>query len=206
MPSKKPAAARKAAVKPKAVQTSKAIPTTETPQTEPAQQGSFFRVWTLPIALLMLVMSAGAFWLAVRESSNSPQAATPAAMREPETMAPVASRKVSSPTPTPTTAAPAKPGDTTIEPRDKPKAVSITGCLQKTDSGFLLKNTEGTDAPKSRSWKSGFIKHTNASIDLEDASSTRLASHVGEKVSVTGPLADRQMSVQSVHRVAATCQ
>jgi len=85
--------------------------------------------------------------------------------------------------------------------------VSITGCLQQDGDGFVLKNTEGTDAPKSRSWKSGFLKRHSASIDLVDsANATHLMSHVGQRVSVTGPLVDREMHVQSLHRVAAACQ
>jgi hypothetical protein len=204
MASKKPAAARKAAVKPKAVQTATAIPIAETPQPDPAAAASFSKVWTIPFALLMLVMAAGALWLAVRESSNAPQAATPAVTRE--VMRPDGPSNPAPKTPAASAAAPKKV-DSAPPPVDGAKPVSVTGCLQKTDSGFVLKNTEGAEAPKSRSWKSGFLKHSNASIDLDEASSAaHLSSHVGERVSVTGPLVDRQMTVQSVHRVAAACQ
>src|SRR5438552_2533587 len=33
---------------------------------------------------------------------------------------------------------------------------TITGCLEKHGDGFQLKDTSGADAPKARSWKSGF--------------------------------------------------
>jgi hypothetical protein len=70
-----------------------------------------------------------------------------------------------------------------------------------------LKDTDGADAPKSRSWKSGFLKRSRATVRLDDSSSAaRLADHVGRRVSVTGPVVDRQMRVQSVRRVAASCQ
>ena len=34
-------------------------------------------------------------------------------------------------------------------------AVTVTGCLEKSDEGYRLKDTSGVAAPKSRSWKSG---------------------------------------------------
>ena len=87
------------------------------------------------------------------------------------------------------------------------KPVSITGCLQKSDHGFMLKDTEGADAPKSRTWKSGFFKRSTAPVTLSDAgNAAHLSGHVGQRVSVTGPLVDREMHVTSVHRIAATCQ
>ena len=40
----------------------------------------------------------------------------------------------------------------------KAPPVTVTGCLERTDEGFRMKDTSGADAPKSRSWKSGFLK------------------------------------------------
>ncbi len=88
-----------------------------------------------------------------------------------------------------------------------PAAVTITGCLQRADDAFRLNHTEGSAAPRARSWKSGFLKKSSASIDLMDpASSMRLADHVGERVSVTGTLVDRDMRVQSVRRLSKVCE
>jgi hypothetical protein len=71
----------------------------------------------------------------------------------------------------------------------------------------VLKDTEGADAPRLRSWKSGFMKRSNSSIALSDPKNpTRLAEHIGERVSVTGALTDRAMRVTSLKRVASTCQ
>jgi len=87
------------------------------------------------------------------------------------------------------------------------RAVTVTGCLEKDDEGYRLKDTTGTAAPKSRSWKSGFLKKGNASVDVVDASHTlALNSEVGRRVAVTGPMTDREMRAQSVQRVAASCK
>lgn len=87
------------------------------------------------------------------------------------------------------------------------RAVTVTGCLEKSDEGYRLKDTSGTAAPKSRSWKSGFLKKGNASVDVVDASHTlALNSEVGRRVAVTGPMMEREMRAQSVQRVAASCK
>ena len=87
------------------------------------------------------------------------------------------------------------------------RAVTVTGCLEKSDEGYRLKDTSGIAAPKSRSWKSGFLKKGTASVDVVDAShSLALNSQVGHRVAVTGPLTDREMQAESVHRVASSCK
>jgi hypothetical protein len=96
-----------------------------------------------------------------------------------------------------------------VEPeKTLPKAVpvTITGCLERADETFRLKNTVGVDAPRSRSWKSGFLKKASASIEVVDAAhKLKLSNHVGQRVSVTGSLVDREMQVRSLQRVAASC-
>ena len=88
----------------------------------------------------------------------------------------------------------------------KPTPVTITGCLERSDETFRLKDTEGENAPTSRSWKSGFLKKGRASIAIVDAANrVNLSNHVGERVSVTGTLIDREMRVRSLQRVAASC-
>jgi hypothetical protein len=87
-----------------------------------------------------------------------------------------------------------------------PSAVTITGCLERDDETFRLKNTTGTQAPKARSWKSGFLKKNSASIDIVAAANrVRLPNHVGQRVVVTGTLVDREMRVRSLRSVAASC-
>jgi hypothetical protein len=85
--------------------------------------------------------------------------------------------------------------------------VTITGCLERDSDAFRLKDTAGQNAPKARSWKSGFLKKGSASIDVVDAANRlKLTDHVGERVSVTGVLADREIHVRSLRRVAASCR
>ena len=89
----------------------------------------------------------------------------------------------------------------------KAAPVTLAGCLQRTDQTLRLKDTLGADAPKSRSWKSGFLKKGSASIDLVDpANRLRLANHVGHRVTVTGTLDHGQMHVRSLQRVSAVCK
>jgi hypothetical protein len=85
--------------------------------------------------------------------------------------------------------------------------VTLAGCLQRNDQTLRLKDTMGADAPKARSWKSGFLKKGSASIDLVDpANRLRLANHVGHRVTVTGTLDHGQMQVRSLQRVSAICK
>jgi type II secretory pathway pseudopilin PulG len=91
---------------------------------------------------------------------------------------------------------------------EAPKAapVTLSGCLEQTDETFRLKDTTGADAPKARSWKSGFLKKGSTSIALVNApKKLKLPEHVGQRVSVTGMLVDREMQVRSMQRVSATC-
>ena len=91
-------------------------------------------------------------------------------------------------------------------PVPKVAAVTITGCLEQNDDTFRLKNAIGEDAPKARSWKSGFLKKGPAPIDVIDASQRlKLPTHVGQRVSVTGVLVGREMQLRSLQRVAASC-
>jgi hypothetical protein len=88
----------------------------------------------------------------------------------------------------------------------KAAPVTITGCLEQDDETFRLKNAMGQDAPKARSWKSGFLKRGPAPIDVIDASHRlKLPTHVGQRVSVTGVLVGREMQVGSLRSVAASC-
>ena len=84
--------------------------------------------------------------------------------------------------------------------------VTITGCLERDAETFRLKDTSGDNAPKARSWKSGFLKKGSASIAIIDAADrVELPTYVGQRVSVTGTLVDREMRVRSLQRIAAMC-
>jgi hypothetical protein len=84
--------------------------------------------------------------------------------------------------------------------------VTITGCLEQDNDAFKLKDTEGEEAPTSRSWKSGFLKKRPATVTVLDASHRwKLEKHVGERISVTGSLVDREMQVRTLSRVTPSC-
>ena len=96
----------------------------------------------------------------------------------------------------------------TVEPAvvQDPAEVTIAGCLEHDNDKFRLKNTTGVDAPKSRSWKAGYLKKRSASLEVVDtANNLRLPNHVGQRVSVTGVLVDREMQVYSVRSIAPSC-
>jgi hypothetical protein len=87
-----------------------------------------------------------------------------------------------------------------------PTVVTLTGCLVRSDKDFRLNDTTGLNAPKSRSWKSGFLAKRPASISIVPSSSELpLSKHVGERVTVSGTLIERQMQVRTLRRVSASC-
>jgi hypothetical protein len=143
---------------------------------------------------------AAAMLLAARDSSAPANVATDEA--QPEAIV----GQADSPRPSVRPASISRSAAATKSPVEKPSAVTITGCLERGDETFRLTNTDGSDAPKSRSWKSGFLRKGPASIEVVDtARRLRMASHVGERVSVTGLLEDRQMQVRSLRRIAPAC-
>ena len=83
--------------------------------------------------------------------------------------------------------------------------MTITGCLERSESAFRLTDTTGTRAPTSRTWKSAFLKRRAAPIEIVAAKPLNLTSHVGQRVSVTGTLVDREMRVGSLQRIASSC-
>jgi len=105
-------------------------------------------------------------------------------------------------------ASPAPSAAPAVEPSPDTKVarVTIEGCLERADDTFRLTDTTGTNAPTSRSWKSGFLKKRPAAIEVRDSvKRVNLASHVGQRVSVTGTLVDRQMRVGSLQPISLSC-
>jgi len=88
-----------------------------------------------------------------------------------------------------------------------PPASTIVGCLAFDDGAFRLKDANGTNAPKSRNWKSGFLRKRSETIDVVDAShSLALAAHVGQRVEIAGTLLEREMQARSLQRLAEPCK
>jgi hypothetical protein len=84
---------------------------------------------------------------------------------------------------------------------------TIAGCLERNENTFWLKNVAGDDAPKSRSWKSGFLRKKAPPVELVDRGglTNRLATYVGRRIETTGALVDREMRVKSL-RVLGPCE
>lgn len=89
-----------------------------------------------------------------------------------------------------------------------PNTVTITGCVERDDNEFRLTDTAGTQVPKSRSWKSGFLKKRASDIDVvESSTKTRLRDHVGHRDALTGTMTDNDsLRVQWVRHLAASCE
>ena len=83
---------------------------------------------------------------------------------------------------------------------------TIAGCLAREADAFWLKGVSGADAPKSRSWKSGFLRKKSSNVELVDrANGNRLAAYVGRRIETNGMLVDREMHVKSL-RVLGSCE
>jgi len=84
--------------------------------------------------------------------------------------------------------------------------VTIAGCLEQSHDAFRLRDTRGADAPKSRSWKTlGITKHASTLTIVDSTNRLKLGSHVGERVSVTGALLDKEMQGRSLKKLDASC-
>jgi hypothetical protein len=89
-----------------------------------------------------------------------------------------------------------------------PGAVTITGCLERSgnEDRFRLADTEGTDALKSRSWRSGFLRKRSTSVALVDPPDARtLKTQVGQRVAATGLLTNRELRVTSLRVIGPRC-
>jgi hypothetical protein len=85
-------------------------------------------------------------------------------------------------------------------------AATITGCLERDDKAFRLTDTAGAQAPKARSWKSGFLKKGPAPIEVVDSENKlNLPNQVGRRVSISGTRVDREMQARSLRRVGGSC-
>lgn len=149
----------------------------------------------LPAPKLMMVAAPRA----AQAKSSKPATATPAVKpaAKPAAKTPAATK------PTLVLASTGAPGMTSPVPAvaDTLEVISITGCLQHDDGTFRLKDAAG-DAPKERSWKSGFLKRTVPSVEIVDsANRLGLPTHVGQRVTVTGILLNKEMRARAVQRL-----
>jgi hypothetical protein len=85
-------------------------------------------------------------------------------------------------------------------------SITVSGCLERDDAAFRLTDTGGPQAPRERSWKTGFIRKRNSDLEVVDApKKLKLKDHVGHRVSLTGTVADGAMRAASLRHLAASC-
>jgi len=86
-------------------------------------------------------------------------------------------------------------------------AVTITGCLETAvdEDRFRLTDTEGEGAPKTRGWRSGFLKKRSAPVDLVPSDVKALRQLVGRRVVATGVLTNRELHVRSLVSAGHSC-
>jgi hypothetical protein len=86
--------------------------------------------------------------------------------------------------------------------------VTITGCLEISvnHDEFRLTDTEGADAPRSRSWRTGFLKKGSAPVALvEPPDRLALQTRVGRRVAATGLLTSHDLKVSALRVVGPAC-
>ena len=86
--------------------------------------------------------------------------------------------------------------------------VTITGCLEVSvdNDVFRLSETDGADVPKSRGWRTAFLKKRSAPVSLVEPPDPQALHHqVGKRVAATGFLTSRELRVSSLRVVAPSC-
>jgi hypothetical protein len=89
-----------------------------------------------------------------------------------------------------------------------PTPVTISGCLEMSidRERFRLADTEGANVPKARTWRSGFLKKEATPVDLlEVADPATVRKYVGQRVTATGVVENREMRLQSLRASGNGC-
>lgn len=89
-----------------------------------------------------------------------------------------------------------------------PEPVTITGCLEGSanPNQFRLTDTDGIDAPRSRSWRTGFLKKHSTSVALvEPLDPHTLQAQVGQRVAATGLLTSHELRMTSLRVISPGC-
>lgn len=90
-----------------------------------------------------------------------------------------------------------------------PKAnasVTMNGCLREDGSKFVLTGLKGDQAPKGRSWKTGYILKAKKNVVVTPANGVKLKDHVGRQVTISGVTnGGTKMTARSIRRVAVSC-
>lgn len=133
----------------------------------------------------------------------APPKRTPPALVAATENGPIAKESMTEPAvPEPMPAAPSSGSGASLS------SVTITGCLEISTDGneFRLADTDGPDAPKSRSWRTGFLRKRTAPVALVGAPDPlALKKSVGKRVAATGLLTGRELLVGSLRVVGPFC-
>jgi hypothetical protein len=159
-----------------------------------------------PMAIgIIFVCITGTAMLIVARSSEPTSAASIVPEQATVAIAPIEETPVAkAPKPYTIAAKPASARSVDVVPGAE--LATIEGCLIQDADQFQLKKTTGEDAPRGRSWKSGFLHKSAKSVDvLDQTHRLNLARHVGERVTITGILDDRELQGTSLRRVAESC-
>src|SRR5262245_36981976 len=101
----------------------------------------------------------------------------------------------------------AEPSRVSVDPVE-PGTVTITGCLEASvnEDRFRLTDTDGVDAPKSRSWRTGFLKKRLTAVALvEPPDPHALRAQIGHRVAATGVLTSRELRTTSLRVISPQC-
>jgi len=159
---------------------------------------------TAAIGFIVVCIVGTAILIAARSSEPTAAAVT---AQTPAAPAPVKTAPVQPRATKPSAGAASTPQSGETAAKAAPEPATIEGCLVQDNETFRLKDTSGDSAPKGRSWKSGFLKKSNKTIELVDERHRlNLAGHVGERVSVAGMLDERELMGNSLKRIAETCE
>ena len=107
----------------------------------------------------------------------------------------------------PVKAAPAKAAaaKVAVAPVESSNSVTLTGCLQADGRKYMLTDLEGAQAPKGRSWKTGYVTKKSKDMEVVATSGVKLGDHIGHKVSVVGVRNDTHLQARSIKQLAASC-
>ena len=94
-----------------------------------------------------------------------------------------------------------------VAPIELGDPVTVSGCLEADGSKYVLTDMPGNQAPKGRSWKTGFITKKSKDVEVTGTSSTvKLRDHVGHRISMVGVKdGDTHFKARSVKQLAGTC-
>src|SRR5262245_31476831 len=160
-----------------------------------------------PMAIGIIVVSIVGTAMLIAASGSEPTSAASVVPDQPiVAIAPVQQTPVPKAEKGPATAAQPESAETAGATADSDLAI-VEGCLIQDQDQFRLKNATGEDAPKGRSWKSGFLHKRSKTIDvLDNTHRLNLGRHVGERVAIAGVLDNRELQGTSLKRVAQSCR